>query len=376
MAGLYIHIPFCRQKCHYCNFFSLATRKFRNEFLEALLTEIGRRREELADQRVETIYFGGGTPSLLQPSVTGRILEEIARFYPLGDAPEITLEANPDDLTENTLRDYRSLNLNRLSLGIQSFFDEDLRKLNRVHGGGDAIRSVKMARDNGFTNISIDLIYGIPGMSVDRWKQNLDLFLGLSVPHLSAYALTVEEHTALHHMIRTKKMDATDEEHQALHFNILREVMVKSGFQHYEISNFCRPGQHSRHNVSYWKGIPYLGFGPSAHSYNGTVRTCNISNLTEYIQGMKEGRPVTGSETLTVTQRYNEYVMTSLRTIWGCDTERILHEFGASFRDHFRTAAARFLPTGLLRKEQGTYFLTGDGMLLADGISADLFILR
>jgi len=376
LAGLYIHIPFCRQKCHYCNFFSLATRKFRNEFLEALLTEIGRRREELADQRVETIYFGGGTPSLLQPSVTGRILEEIDRFYPIGDAPEITLEANPDDLTENTLREYRGLNINRLSLGVQSFFDEDLKKLNRVHGSEDAIRSVKMAHDNGFGNLSIDLIYGIPGMSVDRWKQNLDLFLGLSVPHLSAYALTVEEHTALHHMIRTKKMDATDEEQQVVHFDILREVMAKGGFQHYEISNFCWPGQHSRHNVSYWKGIPYLGFGPSAHSCNGTVRAWNVSNLTEYIQGMKEGRPITGSETLTVAQRYNEYVMTSLRTMWGCDTGRILHEFGASFRDHFRTAAARFLQTGLLREELGTYFLTGDGMLLADGISADLFILR
>ncbi len=373
MAGVYIHIPFCRQKCHYCNFFSLATRKYRKEFLDALLREIRLRKDEIAGQQIDTIYFGGGTPSLFSPSETGRILDEIARWYPLGNALEITLEANPDDITETTLHEYRNLGLNRLSVGIQSFFDEDLRSLNRTHGGNDAVRSVKMALVHGFGILSIDLIYGIPGMSGERWKQNLVLFLDLSVPHLSAYALTVEEHTPLHHMIKNEKMAAPEEEQQADQFKILRKTMEQAGFHHYEISNFCLPERYSRHNISYWQGTPYMGFGPSAHSFNGITRSWNISSLSEYIEGISANLPVSESENLTTVQLYNEYVMTSLRTMWGCDTNRILNDFGESFRVHFMKQAARFINSGCLHEKKGTYFLTVDGMLLADGISAALF---
>jgi len=374
MSGIYIHIPFCRRKCHYCNFFSLASLKYKERFLGALKEEIFLRKKYLDGKPIESIYIGGGTPSILKiPEIEG-ILEDLRKYFILSENREITMEANPDDLDAGIFREYLAIGINRLSIGVQSFFDDDLEYLNRIHSGQRAEEAVRQAKDAGFSNISIDLIYGIPTLTAEKWQKNLEKAFSLEVSHISTYSLTVEPKTALDLLIRKKKLPGPGEEQILEHFRILLRMMKEQEFEHYEISNFCKNGFYSRHNSMYWQGGPYLGLGPSAHSYNGTSRQWNISNIVQYIDQINRNEPFFESEELTPVQQYNEYVMVSLRTMWGCDLNTIGERFGEEAVAHFSRLAARYLTSGELVEKTGIYYLTDEGKLFADGIAADLFL--
>jgi oxygen-independent coproporphyrinogen-3 oxidase len=373
MAGVYIHIPFCKQKCHYCNFFSLATRKFRDEFIPALKKEIISRSEYIGNEEVTTIYFGGGTPSLLSGDQINQVYSTLENAMHISPGVEVTLEANPDDISKEWIQSIVNTPVNRLSLGVQSFFDEDLAYLNRVHDSGQAIQSIEIARDAGYSNLTLDLIYGIPGLTIPKWQRNLEIFFSLEIPHLSAYALTVEPRTALHQLIKKNKLPAPDEQEGIDHFRLLQKLTHERGYVHYEISNFSLPGHYSRHNSIYWLGGNYLGLGPSAHSYNGNSRTWNASNLGQYIKNSGEPEKMVETEHLTIDQRYNEYVMTSLRTSWGCDGEHILNVFGKDRHQYFLLNVNKFLQQGWVRMDGNIYRLTNEGKLFADGISSELF---
>lgn len=374
MAGIYIHIPFCRQKCHYCNFFSVATTRWKVPYIEALLKEIELRKDYLDGETVKTIYLGGGTPSLLQTNELIRIFDQIYRHFPVDPQAEITLEANPDDITEISAREWKNTPVNRLSIGVQSFFDDDLLYLNRVHNSGQVFQAIDDARKAGFDNLTIDLIYGIPTLSDQKWIKNLEYFFASDIPHLSAYSLTVEQKTPLDLLIRKGKYARLDDQQSIGHFKILLEQARQNGFIHYEISNFAREGHYSRHNSLYWLGGHYLGLGPSAHSYNGYSRQWNVSNITKYIQLDDFHTTVEEKEILTPNQRYNEYVMTSLRTIWGCDTMHILNVFGRDYESDFIRNAQKYLENNHLYCDGSKYFLTDEGKLFADGIAAGLFM--
>lgn len=374
MAGIYIHIPFCRRKCHYCNFYSLASIKHRGEFLETLLKEIEIRGEYLQNENVNTIYLGGGTPSLLSKQEINQIITQIKNHFNVHDNVEITLEANPDDLKENKLLQIKDANVNRLSIGIQSFHNDDLKYLNRLHNAEDALNSIEKAKSAGFENISIDLIYGIPGLTIEKWGKNMDVFFNLQIPHLSAYALTVEEKTPLKHFIKQGKLQPPDENESISHFQILMEKIKENGFIHYEISNFAKEGFYSKHNSIYWVGGNYLGLGPSAHSYNGKSRQWNTSNIKKYIDKLSFDEKIYEEEILTEKQKYNEYVMTSLRTSWGCDLKHIENVFGKKYSDYCLKQAEHFIKNDLLILEKTKLFLTTKGKIIADGITAELFI--
>ncbi len=373
MAGIYIHIPFCRQKCHYCNFFSVASKRNRDEFVAALLKEIEIRKDYLAGETVNTVYFGGGTPSILSISHISLIVDHLSLHFDIDHLAEITLEANPDDLNADYLRELKNTPVNRLSIGIQSFFDDDLQYLNRVHNSEQARRAVDYARSAGYDNLTIDLIYGIPGLTDEKWAKNLETFFSLDIPHLSAYALTVEQKTPLAKLIEKGKYAPVDENLSVGHFKMLLERTKAHDFIHYEISNFAKEGFYSKHNSLYWLGGHYLGLGPSAHSFNGTSRQWNVSNISQYIKLDDFQTSVEEKEILTIKQRYNEYVMTSLRTVWGCDTAHIRNVFGEKFEDHFLRNALPFVEKKHLYHEGPKYFLTDEGKLFADGIAAGLF---
>jgi oxygen-independent coproporphyrinogen-3 oxidase len=378
LAGIYIHIPFCRRKCHYCNFFSLASEKLKVPFIAALKKEIELTRAYLGGEPVNTIYFGGGTPSVYEPAVLQEILELlISSPSPVkegNEQREITLELNPEDVTESYVDALKKTWFNRFSLGIQSFFDEDLVSLNRSHSAEQAKKAVALLLQAGYDNISIDLIYGIPTSTPERWMKNLETAFSLGVPHISAYALTVEAKTPLAWMIGKQKMPPVSDEMQVDQFKTLMIETLQNGYLQYEISNFCKPGRHAVHNTSYWNGIPYLGLGPSAHSYDGTSRRWNISNLSKYIEGVENGERLFEEETLTAEQKYNEYVMTSLRTMWGCELERKIYELRITNYELIKPRADAFVLEGLLRKHDGVYFLTDEGKLFADRIASELFI--
>ena len=374
MAGIYIHIPFCKRKCHYCNFFSVASQKYKQHFLDALQEEIFLQRYYLAEKEIHSVYFGGGTPSLMDPSDISKILQEIKKYYILSKDAEITLEANPDDLGKDKIRDYFKLGINRMSIGVQSFHDKDLAYLNRVHSASQAIDAINEVQSVGFQNISIDLIYGIPGLTNEQWIKNLEMAFSFNVQHISAYALTVEPRTALDLLIKKKKLPAPGEVHVISHFRILMAKMKENGFIHYEISNFCREGFYSGHNRMYWSGEHYLGLGPSAHSYNGISRQWNVAGIIDYIDQVRRQDRFFETETLTASQHYNEYVMTSLRTMWGCDLNKIRSEFGEEFGSRFPVLGSRYLESGLMIEEEGVYYLTDEGKLFADGIASDLFV--
>jgi oxygen-independent coproporphyrinogen-3 oxidase len=374
MSGIYIHIPFCKRKCYYCNFYSQVSLKYKDRFLDALKEEIYLRKSYLNGNHVESIYLGGGTPSVLQIPEIKSILEVIRKYFILEENTEITLEANPDDLDPGILRDYRSIGINRLSIGVQSFFDPDLQYLNRLHSGLRAEESVLQAKEAGFSNISIDLIYGIPTLTPEKWQNNLEKAYSLAVPHISAYSLTVEPKTALDQLIRKMKLPGPSEEDIVNHFRILLRMMKEQEFEHYEISNFCKKNYYSKHNSMYWDGTPYIGLGPSAHSYNGTSRQWNISNLVEYIDQINRNEIFFESEELTSTQKYNEYVMVSLRTMWGCDLNLIRDRFGEEPAVYFSGLAARYLISGEMIQKSGIYYLTDEGKLFADGIASNLFL--
>jgi oxygen-independent coproporphyrinogen-3 oxidase len=375
MSGIYIHIPFCKQKCHYCNFFSVASGKYRAVYVEALLKEMDRQKNYLEDKTIHTIYFGGGTPSMLTTKEIHQILKKLDSLFTISNDVEITLEANPDDLNEDKLKSLKNETaINRLSMGVQSFFDDDLTYLNRVHSGNQARDAIELTLKNKFDNLTIDLIYGIPTLSEEKWQRNLEIFLSYNLPHLSAYSLTVEPKTALSTLIRKKKMLPVDEEKAIRHFNILLEETNKNDYIHYEISNFAKQGYYSKHNSIYWLGGHYLGLGPSAHSFNGVSRQWNVSAMKHYIEADTLAKTVFEKEVLSTNQRYDEYVMTSLRTSWGCDSEHILNVFGQHYFLHFESGVQPFLVEGKLEKKGSIYTLTKKGKLFADGIAAALFI--
>ena len=348
--------------------------KYRKEILDALREEIFLQRDYLSGKTIDSVYFGGGTPSLLNSGEIADILKTIAENYPLSEDIEITLEANPDDLNPKLLQEYKNARINRLSIGIQSFFDDDLLYLNRVHTAAKSKKVVEEAIQEGFKNITIDLIYGIPTLTMEKWKQNLKTAFSLPVQHISAYSLTVEPKTALDLLIRKNKLPAPREENVIDQFRVLIEKMKKKGFIHYEISNFCKEGYYSRHNSIYWSGEHYLGLGPSAHSFNGVSRQWNVAGIVEYIDKIGKNKCFFEKEMLTTVQKYNEYVMTSLRTMWGCDVNRIETEFGKKVASGFWLLASGIIEKGLMVEKNGVFFLTDEGKLFADGIASDLFL--
>ncbi|MDR3717060.1 MAG: radical SAM family heme chaperone HemW [Puia sp.] len=375
MAGIYLHIPFCKQACHYCNFHFSTSLHRKNDFVTALLKEIELRKKYIGTESIETIYFGGGTPSLLEDTELVSVMEKLRSVFRVEDHAEITLEANPDDIREEKLESWRDSGINRLSIGVQSFFAEDLRWMNRAHDAAQALDSIRLAQEQGFSNISIDLIYGTPGLSDSRWKENVSRALSLDIPHLSCYALTVEPKTALDKMIRMKKAGMTNPDDQARQFLLLMDWLDRAGYEHYEISNFARPGKRSRHNSAYWQGKKYLGLGPSAHSYNGPSREWNASHNGQYIEAVMKGLVLAEKEELTTVQRLNEYIMISLRTKEGCELERVSEIFGVDAGAALRKKAAPYLETGNLEcsGSRPTLILSREGRLLADGIAAALF---
>lgn len=361
MAGIYIHIPFCLSKCAYCGFYSVPTLKRKPEVLEALKLELVARKDYLHDEPVETVYFGGGTPSILKVAEIGGLLDLIKAHYALVDDPEITLEANPDTLSLEYLQGLRALGVNRLSIGIQSFFDNDLKYLSRRHDSQHARQCVPLAKEAGFENISLDLIYGLPTSDADQWNRNLDLFFEMEVPHLSAYALTLEPNSILTKQIEMGKALPVNEEDAVRDYEILCRKAKEHGFIHYEISNFSKPRRYSKHNANYWFGIPYAGFGPSAHSYDGVSRQWNLqSNAVE-------------KETLSPEQQYNEYIMLRLRTMWGIDLKYLKREMGERFAAYCERQAAPLVAQGRLSQTREFLYLTDNQMLFADGIAEELF---
>lgn len=373
MAGIYIHIPFCKQKCHYCNFYSSVSFKNKSAFLSVLNEEIIRQKDYLDGEEINTVYFGGGTPSMLNKKEIENIIQQLNKTFIIDKNAEYTLEVNPDDLSEDKSEELIDSGINRLSIGIQSFHEEDLKYLNRVHDATQAHQAIEGALKAEFTNLTIDLIYGIPSLNAENWKQNLKTFFDYGLPHLSAYALTVEPKTALHHLIAKNKIAAIDEQGMVEHFKILLAQTQANDFIHYEISNFSKVGFYSKHNSLYWMGGNYLGLGPSAHSYNGVSRQWNYSSLTKYLKLDDIKNVVFEKEVLTIPQKYNEYVMTSIRTSWGCNLDYILTVFGEKYQLHCKKFAQAHLDSNKLLMNRNILTLTNEGKFFADGITADLF---
>ncbi len=374
MSGVYVHIPFCRQACTYCDFhFSTSMQSF-DEMIASIEKEIILRRNYLQDEKVETIYFGGGTPSLIETKFINLFLNTIRREINLSADAEITLEANPDDLTKVKCDELKQAGINRLSIGIQSFSDRDLKFMNRAHDSLQALSAVTNAQQAGFENISIDLIYGVQNSAPEQWKKNLDIALNLGVEHLSCYALTIEPKTALAEMIRKKKVSPPNDEKTISEFELLMKRASEAGFEHYEISNFARNNKYSRHNTSYWQRKKYLGVGPSAHSYNGNSRQWNISNNKKYINVLKENIVPFEVEKLSEKNKFNEYILTSLRTIWGIDLSLVEKEFGQLRKEELLKQIQNFINEGMIMISGNNFVLTRDGKFFADKIASDLFV--
>ncbi len=375
MSGIYIHIPFCKQACHYCDFHFSTSMKKKDEMVLAIAKEIRMRKNEFENEVVETIYFGGGTPSVLQISDIRFLISEVSAHYRVSENPEITLEANPDDLSRDRIIELSKTSINRLSIGIQSFFEDDLKMMNRAHNSAEAKECLEFATQY-FDNISLDLIYGIPGMSNERWKQNIETALSFGIPHISSYALTVEPKTALNKLIQTGKIAKPNDESAQEHFAILVETLEANDFIHYELSNFGKENYFSKNNSAYWLGKKYIGIGPSAHSYDGVSRSWNVSNNPLYLKSIQEDKLPNEIEVLSIADRYNEYIMTGLRTIWGVSLERIEAEFGIDYLNYLRKQAQKYLNDGLLSIDNAILKPTSKGKFLTDGIASDLFYLN
>lgn len=375
MAGIYIHIPFCKQACHYCDFHFSTQQHFRVDLVKALIRELEWQSEYLLNEPINTIYFGGGTPSLLLLTEIESILNAIHTRFAVNPLAEITLEANPDDLTKEKLHQLLSSGINRLSIGIQSFDDTVLKFLNRTHSAEEAILSLHLAREVGFKNISIDLIYSIPGQNQNMWLGNIKKAIRLQPEHVSCYTLTIEAKTVFGKWAKSGKLKSVDEEFSAQEFELLMSEMHQADYQHYEISNFCKPGFASKHNSSYWQQEKYLGIGPSAHSYNGQTRQFNVSNNAQYIKSINEGKVPFELEILTRENKINEYLFTSLRTSWGCNLDYVSNAWGHDIKtvnaEYLKELEARHL----VIIEDTILKLTHQGKFVADKIASDLFIV-
>ena len=373
---IYLHIPFCKQKCSYCNFHFSTSLKFKEEMISALKKEIYVRKNELENKTLKSLYFGGGTPSLLHVDELKSLIDEVLKHFSFDSEIEITLEANPDDLDQTFLKELSQTPINRLSIGTQSFFDEDLKMMNRAHNSGEAESSIKRAQDFGFENISIDLIYGSPTSNFEIWKKNLRKTIELEVPHVSSYALTIEPKTALNTWISQGKIAAPKEAEQHEEFFYMTDFLKDHGFDHYEISNFGKPGFHSKHNSSYWKYQEYLGIGPSAHSYNGrNERSWNVANNQLYINSLHQNTLAKETEILSEKDQFNEMLMIGLRTIWGVDLSSLKEKFSTELLEYFQNEIKNKLEDGILSIENNHLKIPEKHWFLADGIASDLFMV-
>jgi oxygen-independent coproporphyrinogen-3 oxidase len=371
LAGIYLHIPFCKQACNYCNFHFSTSLQYKDELIAALIKEI-----ELtpsADEMIDTVYFGGGTPSILSIDDIKLIFDALQKKFVINGSAEITLEANPDDITTEKLLQWKQIGINRLSIGIQSFLEEELVWMNRAHNATESLVCIDKVIEAGFTNFSIDLIYGSPLLNNENWKRNVEIVIAKNIPHISCYALTVEPSTALEKQIAQHKKQPVDPEKQAAQFLLLMDWMQQAGYNHYEISNYAKPGMESKHNSSYWQGKHYFGFGPSAHSFDGASRKWNVANNALYIQALAKDTIPYEEEKLTITQQLNEYIMTSLRTMEGLDLDFVEKKFGRESCDKILVESTKYQEEGKLKIAANKIILTKEGKLFADGIASDLF---
>lgn len=372
MAGIYIHIPFCRKKCYYCNFFSLASVKNIEDYIKAIKLEIIIKSER--ENEIATIYFGGGTPSIISPYYIQEIIELIKHHYNVTPNPEITIELNPDDINIAYVKLLQNTSINRVSLGIQSLHDNDLEYIGRTHNAYQSIKALENIKEGGFKNISVDMVSGIPTQSVDTLIEDIDKIIKFDIQHISAYSLTLEKNTILDNYVNKGKVVNIDEDQQLLHFEKLRDYIKSLGFIHYELSNYSKDGYVSKHNSSYWQGKAYYGFGASAHSYDCNSRSWNINNVLAYISSINKGIIPQEKEMLSIANKFNEYIMISLRTIWGCDINDILTKFGNIYLQNFIIQTSDYIKSGLLTEKNGNIYLSDKGQTLSDGIISSLFV--
>ena len=375
MAGIYIHIPFCKRRCIYCDFFSTTQSEKKPTYIHALCQELEMRENYLEGEEIETIYLGGGTPSQLTEEELNEIFTSLYNIYKVKEDAEITLEANPDDLTPEYVSMLRRLPVNRISMGIQTFQEETLKLLHRRHTARQAIEAFRRCREAGFRNISIDLMYGLPGETLDTWKQDLQQAIDLHPEHISAYHLIYEEDTELWKLKEQHQVEEADEDVSVTLFSTLIDTLTQAGYQHYEISNFCLPGLHSRHNSSYWTGKKYLGCGPSAHSFNGLSRQWNVASLDRYLNGIASDTPDYEIEELDIYTRYNDFVITSIRTCWGMPLSRLRTEYGEELYNYCLRMAKPHIDEGVLEIREGVLKLTRRGIFISDGIMSDLLFV-
>jgi len=373
MSGIYIHIPFCAKKCFYCDFYTILSIKYKEEYIKILIQELKQRQNYIEKKEIETIYFGGGTPTLLKPSELQYLIDEISKIYTIKNDAEITLEANPDDINLQYVQELKKTEFNRISIGLQSFFDEDLKLMNRRHTARENKQAIQVLQNHGYTNISGDLIYGLPKMDIEHWQKNLTEFFALDIPHLSAYHLTYEPNTVFSNFLKKGKIKEIPEDDSILQFNLLISEATKHNFIHYETSNFAKEGMFSKHNSSYWKQKNYLGLGTSAHSYNGTSRQHNISNIKEYMKKVGEGSKYFEKENLSTTDKYNDYIITSLRTMWGTDLQFVKKNIGIKYYNFIEKKAEELIKKNLLIIENNTLKITQKGKFIEDNILLDLF---
>jgi len=373
MSGIYLHIPFCKKACHYCNFHFSTSMRHADKMIAAIHAELQLRKKE-AQRPVETIYFGGGTPSVLSKEHIVGMLDQVHQHYDVIQSPEITLEANPDDLTLEYMQALQEAGINRLSIGIQSFHDSELKLMNRAHNASQALSSVTLAKKE-FDNVSIDLLFGNPNTTLDDWKRNLDHALQLEVSHISSYALTLEPKTALERFVDKGVVSLLDENVVEAQFHHLVDTLTQAGYDHYELSSFGKPGYHSQNNTGYWQGKTYLGIGPSAHGFDGNQRYWNVSNNASYMQQITKGELPQTIEKLSVVDVFNESIMIGLRASWGVSLQAMENKLGLRYRQHLEDQAKRFMDEGLLHIENNALKTTRKGAFLADGISAELFLI-
>ncbi|WP_411274271.1 radical SAM family heme chaperone HemW [Daejeonella sp.] len=374
MAGIYIHIPFCKKACHYCDFHFSTSPVYKDQMVKALRNELILRKDYTGSEPIETIYFGGGTPSVLSADELGMLIHEITEYYPVSASAEITLEANPDDLNPQKVKELKQIPVNRFSIGIQSFFEEDLSWMNRAHTAAEGHSSIKRVQDAGFENITADLIYGYPLLTEEKWESNIRQLIESGIPHISSYSMTVEPATALASLITKGIQKPMNEAQSARHFGMLMDELIVAGFEHYEISNFAKPGRHSKHNSNYWEGVNYIGIGPSAHSFNGESRQWNVSNNKKYIESLERNKIPFEIEYLTIENRINEYIMTTLRTSKGMDLALISQRFHSDYRSHILQSLEPFLEKEWATINDQKVVLTKEGKLFADYIASELFV--